>query len=97
MSCYFIVSVNTGENDRTLYDVYIERVKPIVEGFGGEYLVRTEQLQTLSPRWTPNRLIIIRFPNRERLDACFASDAYRAIQDLRIRSVNADAVIAEGL
>lgn len=97
MSCYFIVSVKIGERDRTSYDEYIDRVKPVVERFGGEYLVRTEHLQAPSPNWKPDRLIIIRFGNREQLDACFASDAYQAIKDLRISSVDADIVIAEGL
>ena len=97
MSCYFIVSVKIGERDRTRYDEYIERVKPLVEGFGGEYLVRTEHLQALTPGWKPDRLIIIRFESREKLDACFSSEEYQAIKDLRITSVDADVVIAEGL
>lgn len=97
MSCYFMVSVKIGERDRTLYDEYIERVKPVVESFGGEYLVRTEHLQASSPSWKPDRFILIRFESREQLDVCFASDAYQAIKDLRISSVDADIVIAEGL
>ena len=42
MSYYFIVDVYIDENKgRGSYEDYIEKVKPIVESFGGEYLVRT--------------------------------------------------------
>ncbi|MBO4317815.1 MAG: DUF1330 domain-containing protein [Mailhella sp.] len=97
MSCYFIVDVYIDkQKGRGMYDDYIEKVKPIVESFGGEYLVRTENIVSLSPSRTPQRAIIIRFPTRERLDACFASEEYRAIMHERMQSVDARAMIAEG-
>ena len=68
MSCYFIVDVYIDENKgRGSYEDYIERVKPIVESFGGEYLVRTEKIRALSPLRNPGRVIVIRFPSREEL------------------------------
>ena len=40
MSAYFIVMISMDEAvDRAPYDSYIALVKPIVERFGGEYLV----------------------------------------------------------
>ncbi len=96
MSCFFIVDTYIDEQaGRGTYDDYIEKVKPIVESFGGEYLVRTENITALSPSRTPQRVIIIRFPCRESLDACFASAAYRSIMHERIQSVDARAIIAE--
>lgn len=39
---YFIVTIYTDDNkDKTEYETYIKEVKPIVEHFGGRYLVRT--------------------------------------------------------
>ena len=47
MSFYFIVDVYIDENKgRGTYEDYIEKVKPIVESFGGEYLVRTEKIRS---------------------------------------------------
>ncbi len=98
MSAYFIVTIRLDEDkDRAPYDAYIEQVKPIVESFGGEYLVRTEEITTFSPEPAPDRLIVIRFPSRERLDACFASEGYRHIMSLRTETVHTTALIAEGL
>ena len=39
MSCYFIVDVYIDENKgRGAYEDYIEKVKPIVESFGGKIM-----------------------------------------------------------
>ena len=97
MPCYFLIDTYIPENgDRGEYDLYIEQVRPIVESYGGEYLVRTENVQSLSAKRAPQRVIVIRFPSREQLDASFASSEYRAIMAKRENSVDARAVIAEG-
>lgn len=96
MACFFIVDVYIDKNKgRGSYDDYIEKVKPIVESYGGEYLARTEDVTALSPLRQPDRVIIIRFPSREGLDACFDSDEYRRIMKEREYSVDARALIAE--
>lgn len=96
MECYFIVDTYIDENkDRGLYDEYIKKVKPIVESFGGEYLVRTEQITSLHSQRNPQRVIIIRFPSRQILEECFNSEAYRMIMKNRTESVDARALIVE--
>lgn len=96
MACFFIIDVYIDKNKgRGSYDDYIEKVKPIVEKYGGEYIVRTENVTSLSPLRKPDRVIIIKFPSREKLDACFASDEYRRIMHDRVDNVDARAVIVE--
>ncbi|MBT9779870.1 DUF1330 domain-containing protein [Clostridium sp. MCC353] len=98
MSCYFIASIHTTTpQSQSEYRDYIQLVKPIVEQHSGVYLVRTENLTALSNNWTPDRLIIIRFPDREHLDRCFQSEEYRRIAGKRENSVDSRAVIAEGI
>ena len=66
MACFFIVDTYIDEaKGRGSYDDYIEKVKPIVESYGGEYLARSEKVTALSPLRKPNRVIIIRFPSRK--------------------------------
>jgi uncharacterized protein (DUF1330 family) len=96
MACFFIVDTYIDKNKgRGSYDDYIVQVKPIVESYGGVYLARTENVTALSPLRKPDRVIIIRFPSREKLDACFASDEYRRIMHDRMDNVDARAVIVE--
>ena len=96
MACFFIIDVYIDESKRRgSYDDYIEKVKPIVEKYGGEYIARTENVTSLSPLRKPDRVIIIKFPSREKLDACFSSDEYRRIMHDRVDNVDARAVIVE--
>ena len=96
MACFFIVDTYIDKNKgRGSYDDYIEQVKPIVESYGGEYLARSENVTALSPLRKPDRVIIVRFQSREKLDACFASDEYRRIMHERTDSVDARAIIVE--
>jgi uncharacterized protein (DUF1330 family) len=98
MSWYFIVDTYINEESgRGQYDDYIKQVKPIVEKYGGTYLVRTENLYSLCEKRTPQRVIVIRFDTREQLDYCFSSDEYKAIMSKRKNSVDSRAIIAEGL
>jgi uncharacterized protein (DUF1330 family) len=96
MACFFIVDTYIDKNKgRGSYDDYIEQVKPIVESYGGEYLARSENVTALSPLRKPDRVIIVRFQSREKLDACFALDEYRRIMHERTDSVDARTVIVE--
>lgn len=98
MSWYFIVDTYIDEqNGRGEYDEYIRLVKPIVEKYGGKYLVRTENVTSLSDKRTPNRAIVIEFASKEQLNKCFSSDEYKAIMSKRTNSVDSRAIIAEGL
>lgn len=99
MPCYFIVSVDIDDPSlRPQYDEYIEKVKPIVELFGGTYLVRTENInKPFHGSWNPDRVIVIRFENREACDRCFSSEEYQSIMGLRTEAVKASAIIVEGI
>ena len=93
---WLVISVRIDpDKGRGTYDDYIAKVRAIIQRYGGEYLLRTEKITPLSPDWHPDRIIIIRFPDRQTLDKCLQSKKYRKIMALRTDSVDARAVIAE--
>lgn len=93
---YFVVNVYIPDpDDRRNYDEYIKLVKPVVEKAGGRYLVRSEKISPTFGSQKPDRIIIIEFENRGRLEACFSSLEYKAIKQLRENSVMAQAFIVE--
>ncbi len=53
---YFIVTVDIIE-DKNNYQEYIRQVKPIVEEYGGRYLVRSNKITALQEQWCPRRVI----------------------------------------
>jgi len=96
MAVFFIVNIEIPDkNDRGGYDEYIEKVKPVVESYGGVYIVRSERVEPFSGDHTPDRVIVIRFENRKQLDDCFASEAYASMRALREKSVQTCAFIVE--
>lgn len=97
MACYFMIDTYIPDSgNRGEYDYYIKKVKPIVESYGGEYLVRTEEVESLSDKRVPQRVILIKFPSKDKLKECFACQEYRAIMSKRVNSVDARAIIVEG-
>jgi len=94
---YFVVLVNTeNKSDRKEYDDYIVKVKPIVEKYGGKYIVRSERITALSDKlWKPDRIIIIQWSNKEKLLDCFNSKEYMSIKSKRENSVESQAIIVE--
>jgi uncharacterized protein (DUF1330 family) len=98
MSAYFIISVTiNNHDDRSLYDEYLEAVKPIAEHFGGKYVIRSKQVIPVSGAWLPDKIVVIEFPTKKQLEACFCSDEYRSIKAPHESSVVAEAVIVEQL
>lgn len=96
MSCYFMVDTYIDKHSESgLYEEYIKEVKPIVEEYGGEYIVRSENVSHLSEKRRPDRVIVIRFPSREKLEECFNSSKYKKIMGKRISTVDSMALIVE--
>ena len=93
---YFIVD-NYINGDPKEYATYIDQVKPIVEAYGGEYLVRTDAVESWNELRKPNRCIVIRFPNREAIENCFTSEQYKKIMSKRTRHVDGRAIIVPGM
>ena len=89
--------VETQINDKDKYLLYVEKAKPIVESFGGSYLVQTNDVYPISGDWNPERIIVIEFPSREQLKSCFSSDSYKEIGHLRKESVISKAIAVESL
>lgn len=98
MNYYFIISVSfqPGKNRRD-YEDYIGMVRPIVETYGGAYVVRDEKIEYLGNSWHPDRVIVIRFPDRESIDRCFSSEEYKQIMSKRTDTVESQAIIVSGV
>ncbi|WP_029902476.1 DUF1330 domain-containing protein [Prevotella sp. 10(H)] len=96
MAAFFIVNIQIPDKtDRDNYDEYIARVKPIVESYGGRYIVRSEHILLFAGDGKPDRVIIIEFDDRQQLDNCFASLEYASVKGLRENNVKTEAYIVE--
>ncbi len=93
MSVFFVIS--TSEIlDQPQYEKYVELARPIVESYGGEYLLQSDRI-IAAKDWQAKRIIIIRFDGQEQLERCFQSDEYREIIPLREGSIVSRFVMVE--
>ncbi len=95
MAAYVLVDIEV--TDAGPYDEYRRQVPPIVEKYGGKYLVRGGDLQTIEGDWTPRRLVVLEFPSVERATEFYNSEDYRPLRELRLSSTNSKMVLVEGV
>jgi uncharacterized protein (DUF1330 family) len=96
MSAYLIV--DTKINDAAGYEDYKRLAKPLVEKHGGEYLARGGALHIAeADLWSPERLVIIRFPSMEQAQGFLDSDEYAPVRALRRAAADCTLAIVEGL
>jgi uncharacterized protein (DUF1330 family) len=94
MAAYFIV--NIGVRDREKFETYRERVVPVIEKFGGRYLVRGGELHPIEGDLGLNRLVVLEFPSMEAARRFYDSPEYAPLLKLRQESAESDIVLAEG-
>lgn len=75
---------------------YRAKVVPIVEQFGGCYLVRGGAWETIEGNHRPPP-ILIKFPDLDAARRWYFSREYRPLRDLRHRSAKYDAALLTGV
>jgi uncharacterized protein (DUF1330 family) len=75
---------------------YGRAVVPVVERFGGRFIVTANQPETIEGRPDPRRLVIIEFPSLAAAQAFWTSPEYAEVKKLREGIGEVQAVIAEG-
>ena len=95
MAAYVISRVDISNPEGMLQ--YQNEVPPLVEAFGGKYLVRGNAVEALEGTWDHDRMVVVEFPTKEAALAWYHSQEYRPLRDLRHRSAQAIILLAEGI
>ena len=96
MATYMIVDVNIHDVDA--YEIYKSQVTPIIEKFGGEYLVRGGAHEVLENYlWSPTRMVMVRFPDKKSALDFIHSDEYAPVKKMRRDNSDGTVLIVEGL
>ena len=78
------------------YNEYITKVKPIVEKFGGEYVVRGGTNQVVEGNWQYSRTIVLKFPSYEKALEWYNSEEYQPIKQIRLDNAISNGIIIQG-
>lgn len=96
MAAYVIVDVEIIEAES--YEAYRRRVPATLEPYGGRFLVRGGEYETLEGDWRPERIVVIEFPDVERAKAWHASPGYQEILPIRQQHARTNfLIVVEGI
>ena len=80
------------------YKKYMEKVKPMIESYGGEYLIRGGEIDALETNlWKPTRIVLVKFPNKKTAMEWYNSDEYRPYKKIRLGNAISNILMVEGL
>ena len=94
MAAYFIAQLEI--TDPAGFDEYRKLVAPLVDKYGGKYVVRGGAIEPIEGDWAPKRLVILEFESVERVKQWHDSEDYRPVMEMRHKSAITNAVIVEG-
>lgn len=94
MSAYIIVDIHITDPER--YEEYKKLAAPTVGEYGGRYVVRGGQTDTLEGAWQPGRLVVLEFPTAERAREWWDSESYRPAKAIRQEAARSEMILVEG-
>ena len=95
MSGYVIANIDVKNSEA--YKEYVGKVKPTVEKFGGEYLVRNGEFKVIDGEWKHPRTVVIKFPTYEKALEWYNSEEYKPVKSIRLANSVANGIIIKGV
>ena len=95
MTAYVIVDIEV--TDPTRFEEYKKLAPATIAAYGGRYLARGGQTETLEGTWTPQRLVILEFDSVDRAKAWLNSPEYGPARQMRHQAAQSNMVVIEGV
>ena len=95
MSAYVVVEVEITDPER--FKDYQAMVPATIAAFGGKYLVRGGEVETLEGSWNPSRVVVLEFESVEQAKRWWDSDEYREARDLRQATADTKMIVVQGV
>lgn len=83
--------------DPAKMEAYKKRVAPVVQQFGGRYVVIGGKVDLMEGTAQPSYPVMIEFPSLEQAHRWYGSEEYRELKSLRLEAGRFNAVFVEGL
>ncbi len=91
---YILVRIIIEDHD--LFKEYPILSGPIMEKFGGKYLVRGGKFKIKEGDWPADRTTIIEFDSFEKAQKCYESVEYKKAMEIRNKSTKSELILIEG-
>jgi uncharacterized protein (DUF1330 family) len=95
MAAYIVVDVEITNPEE--YRTYTQQTLATIEKYGGKFIVRGGQTETLEGDWQPGRFVILEFPSVEQARTWYSSPEYMAIIGIRHHAANSRMILVQGV
>jgi uncharacterized protein (DUF1330 family) len=95
MPAYLISTIEI--TDPAAYEEYRKLVGPVLQKFGGKFLVRGGKIDYLEGEWKPRRVVVVEFDSMERARAFSDSPEYAPAKAARHRASVSSVIVVDGL
>ena len=92
---YVIAQITVTDPDA--YPAYVAKVKPILDKFGGEFLVRGGRSVSYEGTAPGERTVVVRFPTYDKAMGWYHSDDYAEARAMRMAASTSVQTIVEGV
>lgn len=94
MPAYVIVEIEI--TDPVAYEEYKLYTPASIAAYDGRFVVRGGKTESLEGDWTPQRIVVLEFPDVERAKEWWNSPEYAKAKGIRQRSANTKMLVVEG-
>jgi uncharacterized protein (DUF1330 family) len=95
MAGYIVADIEI--TDPNEYQKYAQHTAATLEPYGGKFLVRGGQPETVEGDWKTKRIVIIEFPSVEQAKTWYDSPEYSAIKGIRHGSTISNILLVHGV
>jgi uncharacterized protein (DUF1330 family) len=95
MPAYVIVEITIHNAKR--YEDYKKLTPASLEAFEGKFVVRGGKTESLESNWSPERMVVLQFPNMDKAKAWWNSDLYAPAKKLRQETAFTKMLVVEGI
>jgi uncharacterized protein (DUF1330 family) len=96
MPCAYVIS-QMRITDEAVLEEYRAGVQPVLDKFGGEFIVRGGRYETLEGIEAMPRQVVMRFPSYQRALDWYNSPDYQRLKEIRQRGCEGDLYVVEGV
>ena len=95
MFAYAIVTVEVTNPER--FKDYTDKTPALLAKYGGRFLARGGNVETMEGALETRRVVLIEFPSREKALELYHSDEYQPLLKIIGESANRDFIIVDGV
>lgn len=92
-----LVLVEVSIHNPELYEKYKKHTLGTLQKYGGKFVVRGAQTESLEGDWNPQRLVILEFPSVQSAKDWWSSPEYTVAKNIRYQAAQSKMLVVESV